>query len=594
MKLFYTLLLLSIGSHISSQNEIRPEEKNTLPTSLVNPAFAERDAVLEYETAPDSTGMRRFLKMPGDPNSNASQGTPVLPYPIIFIHGLISSSDTWNTFTGDLDSKFGLIYGGRLDYCLNFDRNDSTANTLFGTQAGKGKDMASFSSTLIPGDYYCLNFDVGHDGSIHPSGIYNVRSNQSAIAKQGMAIKWAIKAVMEITGRDKVVLMGHSMGGLASREYLQNPGLWQADGNHHVAKLVTTGTPHAGSNTSSYGLPIGGLSEQSEAIRDLRADYYYSKDKGTYLWGGLEIQDQTHMNNGYGFYNVDVNANGISNEQVIGLNEKNLPTDLDYACIVGKCTGCLISSEAGDGVVAAANADLKLIYTSAVINQFYYNAFAVTEIHTALPDQVFQNMQGLDEPNQFKLAYSIALEKNYTGFTTIQAAGGKSPDEDHFRFKITEQGVLSVNVTKTDLTDLTADIFDASYNKICPTVHSSGSSTINFKQAVIPGDYYLVFSNIPTNSSYLYPYHFILNSIATGIEENRTKNSSIYPNPVSDVLNLKTENDHASITILNSLGAEVWNLPFSKSIDVSHLSKGIYFLKLKEGESMELIRFTKE
>ena len=48
--------------------------------------------------------------------------------------------------------------------------------------------------------------------------------------------------------------MGHSMGGLASREYLQNPDNWQADGDHHVAKLLTIGTPNGGSNTTGGSL----------------------------------------------------------------------------------------------------------------------------------------------------------------------------------------------------------------------------------------------------------------------------------------------------------------------------------------------------
>jgi hypothetical protein len=412
-----------------------------------------------------------------------------------------------------------------------------------------------------------------------------------------MAVKRAIKAVLEATGRDKVILMGHSMGGLASREYLQNTDLWQADGMHHVAKLVTTGTPHGGSNTTSYGLPIGGLSEQSEAIRDLRTSYYYSKDKGVYLWGGSEIQNTTSMNdNKYGFYNVDVNCNETNNEKIIGLNEKNIPADVDYACIVGKCTGCLISSEVGDGVVAAANADLKIIYPTASIHQFYYATYAATEIHTALPEQVIQNMQGLDEPNEFNLGYNIALETNYTGFTTVQSITGK-PDEDHYRFNIPVSGSLSVKVNKTDLTDLTLDIYDASYTKICPTVHSNGSTIIYFTKDVAPGEYHLVFTNLPTNNSYLYPYNFILNNITTGIAENTTGNSFIYPNPVASVLNLYLENYGSmsgSIIITDCLGQEVMKVSNSPSMDVSTLAKGVYFLKVNVNEQPELIRFVKD
>ena len=51
---------------------------------------------------------------------------------------------------------------------------------------------------------------------------------------------------MNLTNKDKVILFGHSMGGLCAREYLQNSSNWQTDGSHHVAKLITRGTPHGG------------------------------------------------------------------------------------------------------------------------------------------------------------------------------------------------------------------------------------------------------------------------------------------------------------------------------------------------------------
>ncbi len=600
MKIIYTAILIFIGWSASSQNSAPLKESSNISESPNVQTFADRGPDFEQLSAPNYAGIRSSLKMPVERITNTSQTAPIIPYPIIFIHGLISSSETWNTFTNYLDTKYGFTYGGRLDYCLNFDRNDSTSNLLFGTVAGKTEDIGTFATTLISGDYYCVNFNVGYNGSFNPSGsAYDVKSNQSAIAKQGMAIKWAIYEVLQKTGRDKVVLVGHSMGGLAAREYLQNSALWQADGDHHVAKLVTTGTPHGGSNASSYGIAIGGLSEQSEAIRDLRNTYYYSKDKGVYLWGGTELQNDKHMNDNLykEFYNVDVNSNGMTNEPVVGLNEKKLPVDLDYACIVGKCSGCLLSTEAGDGVVSAVYADLKNIYTSAAINQFYYTAYAATEIHTALPNLAIQNMQGLDEPNTFELAYHIDLQTNYTGFTTVQAAGSSAQDEDHYEFKISKAGELSVKINKTDLTDLTADIYDSGYNKVGATVHTKGLSTITFSQAVSAGDYYLVISNAPTTASYTYPYNFILNSTTTEIVEYSNPDIKIYPNPVSSSLSIYTENykfGNAAVYILNSLGQEVLKVPYSASIDVSTLMKGIYFIKIKSDEKTEIMPFAKD
>ena len=83
------------------------------------------------------------------------------------------------------------------------------------------------------------------------------------------------------TGKVNVVLVGHSMGGLAAREYMLNEEHWNSI-EHHVAKLVTVGTPHWGSNLEAT---LGGFWDnllasngpfpppQSEAVRDLKNRY---------------------------------------------------------------------------------------------------------------------------------------------------------------------------------------------------------------------------------------------------------------------------------------------------------------------------------
>ena len=209
-----------------------------------------RPADFEYLSAPDSLGVRHKLKMPNVSVSNQKvlSGEIKIPYPIIFIHGLDSDANVWNATTDFMDAIFNFTFGGRLDFNLNNDNNNSTSNKSFYPQSGA--DIAQWGSMVLTnGDYYFLNFAVGSDGSYAPSNLSfsNVLSNEAAIAKQGAALSRAIQQVMEITQRDKVILMGHSMGGLCAREYLQNPSNWtEPNINHHVAKLITTGTPHGG------------------------------------------------------------------------------------------------------------------------------------------------------------------------------------------------------------------------------------------------------------------------------------------------------------------------------------------------------------
>ena len=54
-----------------------------------------------------------------------------------------------------------------------------------------------------------------------------------------------------------------------------------------------------------------------------------------------------------GFYNYDVNCNGFEGDNIVVLNQKNIPANLVYSCVIG--TGGLL----GDLVVDAQRANLK-------------------------------------------------------------------------------------------------------------------------------------------------------------------------------------------------------------------------------------------
>ena len=68
-----------------------------------------------------------------------------------------------------------------------------------------------------------------------------------------------IRALTAETGAEKVVLVGHSMGGLAARAYLRRQGKRQ------VAKLVTLGTPHHGTQLARIGLGCNAWEMEAES-----------------------------------------------------------------------------------------------------------------------------------------------------------------------------------------------------------------------------------------------------------------------------------------------------------------------------------------
>ena len=86
--------------------------------------------------------------------------------------------------------------------------------------------------------------------------------------------------------------------------------------------------------------------------------------------------------------------------------------------------------------------------------------------------------------------------------------------------------------------------------------------------------------------------------VALSVEENQLVSFSVYPNPTSNVLNIKTTKEIDNITVFNLLGQSV--ATFSKndisndSIDLSDLSQGLYLVKISAEGTTQTIRVTKE
>ncbi|HWY12267.1 MAG TPA: T9SS type A sorting domain-containing protein [Bacteroidia bacterium] len=82
---------------------------------------------------------------------------------------------------------------------------------------------------------------------------------------------------------------------------------------------------------------------------------------------------------------------------------------------------------------------------------------------------------------------------------------------------------------------------------------------------------------------------------SVGIKEfDKNEWIKIYPNPVSNALNIKFDSKHnSSIEIINYLGQTVLKQNYSESIDVSKLESGYYILKII-GEKNYYSKFIKE
>jgi pimeloyl-ACP methyl ester carboxylesterase len=530
------------------------------------------------------------------------------PYPVIFIHGLTGSSDTWAGFY-DYALAQGWSFGGQLAFNLNSDDDLEYSNIYNGSPI----DFADFNNGIMAGDFYIVNFNTGLDGTAYGSN-YNTatQSNQAAIAKQGLAVRNAINHVLQATGKEKVILLGHSMGGLAARQYLQNDNFWQQDGSHHVAKLITSGTPHGGSNSTGTFLfdAFLDVDERSDAVRDLRRSYFYSFDEGVFLYGGLE-SGGVIFDNLLGFYNIDVDCNGVEGNQVAGLNQKGIPGDVDYSCIIGDWTYDISIDDPGDGVVEVEDAQLKNFYniTSETFTRYSDESPSVLQytLHTALPDYQDLNIHGLDEPDYYHLSYQIESNTQYNGFITQQAPDAEyGIDYDDFIFTLPQAGAVSVKVDNVSTSFFGVSILGhPNYEYLFDEEYET--ETIQTQPLQLPaGTYYLEFYADGEAESWQYPYSFQLafspNNPSAVVEIDESIQIIASPNPVSDMLRVSIslrKSTSCLMQLQNQLGQTLLERSIEGSnidelLDMTKYPSGTYFVTVSTSGGVKTEKVVKK
>ena len=81
-----------------------------------------------------------------------------------------------------------------------------------------------------------------------PAYTYDLEPVYAGIDEYAAGLAVRIEEICSRTGAQRLVIVGHSMGGLAARACLS------ARGSDRVAKLITLGTPHHGTRTAPMGL----------------------------------------------------------------------------------------------------------------------------------------------------------------------------------------------------------------------------------------------------------------------------------------------------------------------------------------------------
>ena len=78
-----------------------------------------------------------------------------------------------------------------------------------------------------------------------------------------------------------------------------------------------------------------------------------------------------------------------------------------------------------------------------------------------------------------------------------------------------------------------------------------------------------------------------------GIDDLNQLDISVYPNPTSDTVYINSSSSQLKVVVFDILGKQVLNKPNTNSVDVSSLSKGVYFIKVSDGINSSTKRFVK-
>ncbi|MEO8664359.1 MAG: hypothetical protein ABI462_02590 [Ignavibacteria bacterium] len=439
------------------------------------------------------------------------------PYPIIFVHGLNSDDQTWNSMVTKISTAWDLSANHVIYAVLNARGGDTTnylQDVILPYKDASGAIVNQVTSSSI----YAVNFKNFWNRNItDPRIILNSNttpgtnqspSNQSAIYKQGYALKCLIDSVLRVTGASKVILLGHSMGGLAIREYLQRQenGIhkWWIDPNdavngHHVAKVITIGTPHLGTDVS---IPVSGVDYNSEALRDMRITFSSGPPNSAYLFGNFE------QNVPASYYNKDINCNGIITDTITGIDLNTtdnsvqpLPLNILYTWIM--------SNYLGFGTDLAVPLSSQAIYDTVFVPFGVTDTIMTNKNHIQETGDVRTLVRGLDEPDNRLFAYSVSLNTLYSGYITLQSKSVIS-DSDYYKIQ-TPAGNLKIKLTALNAGVTGIALISDSGNVLAAKNITTSADSISFQTEA--GNYFIRISgnsNLnPNQNNYGFTANFI-------------------------------------------------------------------------------------
>lgn len=198
--------------------------------------FAEAEGAIEFDTsglAFDENGVARppmnlelVVKGDGEEVERIPIELPVSPDPVVLVHGFNSSAAAW----AEYDSYLRSVHPGWLSFAVG---------------DGAGPGVMNTGSLAAP-----------------DTPAYTLAQNAAIEAEY---IEW----IRDRTNAPHIDIVAHSMGGLISRQYINDWMPMADDGTPFVSQLIMLGTPNAGSPCAD----VMNLAGMRDLRRDVLADF---------------------------------------------------------------------------------------------------------------------------------------------------------------------------------------------------------------------------------------------------------------------------------------------------------------------------------
>lgn len=194
-----------------------------------------------------------------------------------------------------------------------------------------------------------------------------------------------------------------------------------------------------------------------------------------------------------------------------------------------------------------------------------------------------------------------ATDSGIPGTTCVEGSNPIPNDDVWYMFTA---GVADLNISINDAyqTNCTVELFSGACDTLTQISCASGNEnpTVNATDLIIGETYYVrVFSDeniIPSEPVFGISVWTETDNPDTSTPDSTIKGFSMYPNPVSDVLVLSSENSIDTIEIYNVLGEKVMeSAPKNNYIELNtiELSAGLYIVKVQSGTQKGIYQLIK-